>query len=72
MLTDDYKNWPESMPLTIAHGSGDPVTSHKASKELVEKTKATDKEYKEFDGLYHECWHEKGDVKIEFINHYIE
>jgi acylglycerol lipase len=67
-----YKNWPENKQLLCAHGSEDPVTSFKASQELLEKTKATDKEHKAFDGLFHECWHEKGESKIEFLNYIIE
>ena len=72
IVDEDYKNWPEDMPLLILHGDADKVTSSKASEEVVEKTKAKDKEYKAFKGLLHECWHEKGEVKVQFINHIIE
>lgn len=68
----DYKNWPEELPLIILHGDADQVTSSEASSQLVQDTKAKDKEYKAFEGQLHELWHEKGDVKLTFINYIIE
>lgn len=72
MLDEDYKHWPQGKALLVAHGGADPVTSCKASKELVERTQAADKEYKQFDGLLHECWHEAGDAKVQFIEHIVK
>ena len=72
MLDEDYKHWPQDKALLVAHGGADPVTSCKASKELVERTQAADKEYKQFDGLLHECWHEAGDAKVQFIEYIVE
>lgn len=68
----DYRNWPAAKPLLIAHGDKDPVTSCKASAELVDKVEAVDKEHKKWPGLLHECWHEEGDVKLQFMQYIIE
>jgi acylglycerol lipase len=54
LVEEEYKSWPEDKPILCVHGDADPVTSFKASKELLEKTKATDKEHKGFEGLFHE------------------
>ncbi|UZJ56489.1 hypothetical protein CBS101457_005809 [Exobasidium rhododendri] len=69
---DRYKSWPKGKSILCAHGTADPVTSFKASKELLEKTIADDKEHRAFEGLYHECWHESGNSKIEFLNYIID
>lgn len=71
LAEEDYKNWPSDKPIIILHGEKDPVTSSKTSKEVIEKLNASDKEYKGWPGLLHECWHEKGDVKVEFIQYII-
>lgn len=72
LADEEYKNYPSTLPLLICHGGKDPVTSFKASKEVVEKAQVNDKEHKEFPGCLHEVWHEKGDVKIEYIQYMIE
>lgn len=72
MVEHDYQYWPKEKPLLIVHGDADAVTSCKASKELVEKTEANDKEHKAFEGQFHEVWHEKGNVKIEFVKYIIQ
>ena len=69
---EEYKNWPSDKPIIILHGEKDPVTCSKTSKEVIEKLNANDKEYKGWPGLLHECWHEKGDVKVEFIQYIID
>lgn len=72
ILAEDYKNWDETKPLLILHGDADQVTNCPGSRQLVEKTKASDKEHKEWPGQFHEVWHEKGDVKVDFINYIIQ
>lgn len=72
LFEQDYKLWPADKPLLILHGGADPVTSCAASKQLVDKLDAKDKEHKEWPGLLHECWHESGDVKVEYIQYIIE
>jgi acylglycerol lipase len=72
LLAEDYKNWPRELPLLVLHGDADQVTSCPASKELVEKTDTKDKEHKIWPGQFHEVMHEKGDVKMDFINYIIK
>lgn len=72
LFESEYKNWPQDKSLLIVHGEKDPVTSCAATAQLVEKVQAKDKEHKGFAGLLHECWHEKGDAKVEFAQYIIE
>lgn len=61
-------------PVLLQHGTGDPITSYKASKEFFEKAKSQGKEieYKEWDGLYHELHNElETDEIFEFVNDWI-
>lgn len=46
------------VPVFLAHGSGDQLTSHEASRELANKRKDIIT-YKEFEGLYHEMHNEE-------------
>jgi len=46
------------LPVLILHGTGDMVTSAKASGELVAAAASTDKTLKTYDGLYHDLVHE--------------
>lgn len=41
--------------LWVGHGSGDRITSYKASKRYVERLSLKDKEFKTYDGWYHKC-----------------
>jgi len=62
------------IPVLLQHGTGDPVTSHKASREFFEKAKALGKdiEYKEWEGLYHELHNEvERDEIFEYVNNWI-
>lgn len=63
------------LPVLIQHGTGDNITSYKASKEFYEKAKTQNKdiEYKEWPGLYHELHNEleKDDI-FEFVLNWIE
>lgn len=54
------------IPALVQHGSGDKITSHKASKEFVENANKEGKDviYKEWDGLYHELHNELEKDKI--------
>jgi alpha-beta hydrolase superfamily lysophospholipase len=64
-----------NIPALIQHGSGDKITSHKASKEFAEKAIALGKDvvYKEWPGLYHELHNElEKDVIFEFVVSWIE
>jgi len=63
------------MPVLIQHGTGDNITSYKASIEFYEKAKVQNKdiEYREWPGLYHELHNEleKDDI-FEFVNGWLE
>lgn len=71
ILNEEYKNWPKEKPLLVTHGSADKVTSPKASEEFTKKVEAEDKEFKGWEGYYHEGWQEVGDEKVEFIKYII-
>ena len=64
-----------NLPVLLQHGSGDKITSHKASTEFYEKAKNQGKDiiYKEWDGLYHELHNELEKDKIfEFVSSWID
>lgn len=58
------------IPVLIQHGTGDKITSHKASNKFFENAKMNGKNitYKEWDGLYHELHNEMEKDKVfDFI-----
>lgn len=60
--------------VLLQHGTGDSITSYKASKEFFEKAKSLGKdiEYKEWEGLYHELHNEvERDEIFEYVNNWI-
>lgn len=62
-----------NIPVLIQHGTGDNITSHKASKEFYQNAKEKDIIYKEWDGLYHELHNETEKDKIfEFVHEWID
>jgi alpha-beta hydrolase superfamily lysophospholipase len=48
------------LPVLLMHGTGDKITSYKASEELVQNARKAGKDIKflTWDGLYHELHHE--------------
>jgi len=63
------------IPVLVQHGSGDLITSHKASEEFAENAVKNGKvaEFKEWEGLYHELHNELEKDKIfEFVSGWIE
>ena len=63
------------IPVLVQHGSGDLITSCKASKEFAENAVKNGKvaEFKEWEGLYHELHNEIEKDKIfEFVSGWIE
>lgn len=63
-----------NLPVLLQHGTGDSITSYKASKEFFDKAKSLDKdiEYKEWEGLYHELHNEvERDEIFEYVNNWI-
>ncbi|MCB2197180.1 MAG: lysophospholipase [Bacteroidetes bacterium] len=63
-----------NLPVLLQHGTGDSITSYKASKEFFDKAKSLDKdiEYKEWEGLYHELHNEvERDEIFAYVNNWI-
>jgi len=63
-----YGLYNESLPLCIAHGTGDMVTHYQSSKEFVENVNAKDKTFLPYDGWYHKLHAELGDDRIKYAN----
>ncbi|KAI0648797.1 lysophospholipase [Trametes meyenii] len=63
----DYQNWPRSLPIIFMHGSADKVTSFQAAREFYENIKADDKQFKIFEGAYHELVNEPEGVKEQYM-----
>ncbi|MCK5028365.1 MAG: lysophospholipase [Bacteroidales bacterium] len=64
-----------NLPVLIQHGTGDNITSYKASKEFYEKAKKQGKDiiYKEWEGLYHELHNEiENDDIFDFIVNWLD
>jgi len=59
-----------TIPIYVAHGTADKVTSHEASKNFIEKVSSEDKTFKSLDGWYHEPHNEP--EKDEFIQSILE
>lgn len=72
LLKEDYKRFPIEKSILAVHGSGDKVTSHDATSELITKTKSNDKTFKTFEGYYHEMHNEPGDDKWKEIGYIID
>lgn len=52
LLNKDYVNL--TMPVLVAFGTDDKITSYDAGRRLVEKISHDKKEFKSYNGLYHE------------------
>lgn len=75
IVSTKWHNWQRDTPLLIVHGEADMVTSHKASKTLVDNLKTlsggagsdgkVDAQYVGFPGGRHEMLFEAGDVKSD-------
>ncbi|TFK74689.1 alpha/beta-hydrolase [Pluteus cervinus] len=77
LYTTSYKQWPESLPVLIIHGTADQVTSCEASKAFHDKIPAKHKSHKEYADGYHELQNESQEVQnqlkadiVEFVNTY--
>ncbi|KAH8110046.1 lysophospholipase [Phellopilus nigrolimitatus] len=68
LLNTHYKDWHESLPLFIAHGTDDKVTSHAASKLFYDAVSAKDKQISLYPGGLHELHNEPDGMKERFIN----
>ncbi|KAF8930463.1 hypothetical protein BGZ47_000541 [Haplosporangium gracile] len=72
LLTDRYKLITKSVPVLIAHGTEDGLTCYKASKEFFDKIDVEDKEYKVYEGHFHELHNEPEDDRKIVIEYYID
>ncbi|KAL9712084.1 hypothetical protein Ac2012v2_005160 [Leucoagaricus gongylophorus] len=71
-LLTTYKDWPISLPVYIAHGTADKITSHKASEEFIDKLPATDKKISLFEGGRHELQNEPDGVREKLAGEIIQ
>ncbi|KAG9071225.1 hypothetical protein KI688_008770 [Linnemannia hyalina] len=71
LLTERYKVITKSVPVLIAHGTEDGLTDYKASKEFFDKIEVEDKEYKVYEGHFHELHNEPEDDRKVVIEYYI-
>ncbi|KAF8070391.1 Alpha/Beta hydrolase protein [Lyophyllum atratum] len=67
LLATHHDKWPKSLPLFIAHGTEDKVTSCTASQAFFDKIPAVDKRIKLFEGGFHELQNEPNGVKEELV-----
>ncbi|KAA1119653.1 hypothetical protein PGT21_030979 [Puccinia graminis f. sp. tritici] len=72
LLSHDYKEYKSTLPMLAVHGTADNVTWHDATQQLVEKTNAEDKTFKDFEGYYHEMHNEPGDDKFKEMDFIIQ
>ncbi|KAG0055189.1 hypothetical protein BGZ83_009365 [Gryganskiella cystojenkinii] len=72
LLQSRYKEIAVDVPLLITHGTKDGLTDHKASKEFFDKVAVKDKEYKVYEGFYHELHNEPEADRKKVIEHYVQ
>jgi len=63
LLYSRYRDWPESIPVHFVHGTGDKVTSYKATQTFHDKIKASEKKILLYEGAFHELQNEPDGVK---------
>ena len=68
IVAEDYRRWPERLPLLICHGTGDKVTRWDCSKKLYDHLKGLGRSVQlvSFTGFYHEAIFEPGQDKVLF------
>ncbi|KAI8061594.1 Alpha/Beta hydrolase protein [Gongronella butleri] len=59
-------------PILVSHGTADGVNSYEASKQVFGKIGSTDKQFKTWDGLYHELHLERQPEREQVIESYAE
>ncbi|KAF9131914.1 hypothetical protein BGW39_001150 [Mortierella sp. 14UC] len=72
LLTERYKLITKDVPVLIAHGTEDGLTDYTASKEFFDKIEVQDKEYKVYEGHFHELHNEPEAERKVVIDHYIQ
>ncbi|CAL1711442.1 unnamed protein product [Somion occarium] len=58
LVEDDYQRWPKDLPVLFVQGTGDKVTSYKATEEFYNKIPVQDKKISLYPDAYHELVHE--------------
>ncbi|KAF9365986.1 hypothetical protein BGX34_007037 [Mortierella sp. NVP85] len=72
LLTTRYKVIARGVPLLITHGTADGLTDPNASKAFFDKINVKDKEYKVYEGCFHELHNEPEPDRTNVINYYIQ
>lgn len=75
IVAEDYKNWPKDIPILIAHGEDDKITSHIASQQFIEKLQAQGVEQATYQGYpkgKHVMFLEIGEEKNLYTNAIID
>ncbi|KAH9922586.1 Alpha/Beta hydrolase protein [Amylocystis lapponica] len=67
LLWTDWKNWPTRIPVLFLHGTGDKVTSHKATEDFFMNIAAEDKKLILFPDAYHELAFEGEEVREKVV-----
>jgi len=67
LAENDYRHWPETLPVLLVHGSSDQVTSPRASQLFYENIKASDKKIQIVEGAFHEI-HNEPDFKAKLMS----
>ncbi|KAI3618823.1 putative lysophospholipase [Moniliophthora roreri] len=62
-----HRNWPTKLPVLFVHGTGDKVTSHKATQAFHDNIKVEDRKIILFDDGYHELHNEPDGVKDKLM-----
>jgi acylglycerol lipase len=68
LLSTGYKTWPKTLPLLMIHGTGDRVTSYRASEQFYNSVVADDKHISLYEGGYHELHNEPDGMTERLIN----
>lgn len=71
LMEGEYKHWPRDLAILVSHGDNDPSTSAVASRKLVAKLAADDKEFKAWPDMLHEGHNERAEVRDPFIEYII-
>lgn len=70
IVQEEYKRWPEHLPLLICHGTGDRVTQWAFSERLYQNLKKEGRPVRlvTFEGFYHEGFFEPEEDKVKFAS----
>ncbi|KAG0239246.1 Alpha/Beta hydrolase protein [Mortierella sp. GBAus27b] len=72
LLNYRYKDITKEVPLLICHGTSDGLTDPNASRAFYDKIQINDKEYKSYEGFYHELHNEPEADRRIVIDYYIQ